>query len=254
MEPVRTRRSGMVSAAAKLHRSRERRATNHTLLEGPKLLAEALSAGITPTRVFYLENEPLQIDVAVPLFPVDSDALKRLSGTKAPQSPVAEIPIPGARSPVTDTILILWGVADPGNAGALVRVAAAFGIDVMVGPGSADVWSPKALRAGAGGQFRVGMAGVGSLPEIADLGYGIIATVVSGGSSPESIPWGRWALVMGEEASGLDAAALDAADIEVSIPMADGAESLNVVAAAAILTYVLTRHRDNTPGGSPEAV
>ncbi len=244
----------MVAAASRLHRRRERRETNRTLLEGPKLLEEALSAGITPTRVFFLAEEPPQIDPTVPLFPVDSDALRRLSGTKAPQSPVAEIPIPRARQPVTDTVLALWGVGDPGNAGALVRVASAFGIDVVVGPGTTDVWSPKALRAGAGGQFRVGVAQVGSLADIADQGYGIVASVVSGGSPPESVPLGRWALVMGEEASGLDEAALAAADVEVSIPMVDGAESLNVAAAAAIVTYLLTRHRDNAPGATPEAV
>ncbi len=80
----------------------------------------------------------------------------------------------------TDQALVLYGLADPGNVGSLIRTAAAFGAGVIAGPGTADPWSPKTLRAAAGGHFRTTIELAPDLDPAALEGAGL------GRSSPRS--------------------------------------------------------------------
>jgi TrmH family RNA methyltransferase len=170
----------------------------------------------------------------VELVVVGEEALKRLSSTQAPQSPVATIEIPENSLNPTRSLLVAWQISDPGNLGTMIRTAAAFGLDVGVMPGSVDPWSPKVLRAAAGGHFQTGVASVEAL---ADLDAITVATVVGNGQSPRSLPPGRLALLIGSEAHGLPDDVVADAALRVSIPMAGPTESLNAAAAAAILAY-----------------
>jgi TrmH family RNA methyltransferase len=136
--------------------------------------------------------------------------------------------------------VFLEGVQDPANVGAIMRSAAAFGIArVVLDQACADPWSPRALRAGMGGQFGL------SIVETKDLGAEIEAfkgtvacTVPRGGIALADAPLDRsmgW--LFGAEGRGLSDEVIRRADLRVSIPMADGTESLNVAATAAICLY-----------------
>lgn len=170
---------------------------------------------------------------------VDERGLRRLATTEHPQSPVAVMVVPPAPLPAAGHLLVAWGVGDPGNVGTLIRGAAAFGLGFAAGPGTADPWSPKVLRAAAGGHFRAGVARVESLGELGAGGRALAATVARGGMPPADLPAGPVAVLVGDEARGLPSAVVAACDWQVTIPMPGGAESLNAGVAGAIVAYEL---------------
>jgi TrmH family RNA methyltransferase len=123
--------------------------------------------------------------------------------------------------------LELWGVADPGNLGTLIRSADAFGAAVVLTPGCADPTGPKALRASAGSIWRVPLAASG--------GGLRVALVAHGGAPLVGLDLrGEVTFLLGAERAGLPADV--PRDVEASIPIA-GAESLNVAAAGAVALY-----------------
>ncbi len=251
MEPVRSHRSKLVVDAARLHRPRIRHQRGQTLVEGPHLIEEAIKAGAAISTVFVHLDDERGADLAqraglTPLL-VDDAALKRLAGTDSPRGPVAVVQIPEERLDRRRDLLVSWGVSDPGNVGGLVRIAWAFGWGYGFTPTSADPWSPKALRAGAGGQLHIPVAQICNL---ADLdAWTTMAAVVSGGEGPKRRDSAPVAVLVGEEAAGLPEGVAAAADVQVSIPMPGKAESLNVAVAAGIVVHQLSKGGEEGTGG-----
>ncbi len=232
MEPVRTHRAKTVVEAARLHRARERRERGLTLVEGPDLLRDVIAAGAEVRQVFALEASENEI-------PVDQRALDRLAGTQSPRGPVAVVEIPVEWLDRSRNLLVSVGVSDPGNVGTMIRTAAAFGWGFAYMPGSADPWAPKTIRAGAGGQFQTPVARIGSLSDIAE--WTTVATIVKGGDAVETITGRPVAILIGEEASGLEDWMVSRADHRLSIPTPGATESLNAAVAAGIAVYELSR-------------
>ena len=235
-------------AAIALHDSQLRAHQAELLLEGPHLLEEAVAAGVRVLRVFALEEDTaaaaLAKRVGAELVLIQTHLLFRVSTVNSPQSPVAIATRP-VRPPTAPAALVAWEINDPANLGSLARIAAGFGMDLLTQAG-ADPWGPKALRAGAGGQFRIGLEGIGSdgLEGLIERGYQLVAAVPVGGDLPWQAKFGdRPAFVAGSEAHGLPEAVIRVAATRVSIPMPGGTESLNVAAAAAILGYEWLRSK-----------
>lgn len=245
--PVRSHKNRQVVEAARLHRARDRKDRGLTLIEGPHLLAEALSAGVIPSSLFALENDEASHALAasrhIDLVLVDEGGLARVAGTKNPRGPVAVIEIPGPSSPAQSGAVVAWGVGDPGNVGTMIRTAAGFGWSFGHTEGTADPWAPKVLRAGAGAHFRTGVMPVDSLAQLEDLGYQTLATVVDGGQAPSDLAEARYAVLIGDEASGLPEEVIAMASIRVTIPMPGGIESLNAAVASAIVVYELSKYQ-----------
>jgi TrmH family RNA methyltransferase len=246
VEPVRHHRSQVVIDASRLHRVRERRELGQTLIEGPHLLQEAVNAGADVRTVFTLVDDAVGQDAvrSIGLEPVvvDERALRRLAGTETPRGPIAVVGIPAEDRPESSNLLVSWGVSDPGNVGTMIRVAAAFDWGFGYTEGTADPWSPKVLRAGAGTQFSVRITKLTGIDDVRSSGHSPVATVVGGGEPPESLGEGRWAVLIGEEASGLPPDVVDSCEREITIAMPGGTESLNAGVAAGILTYALSKH------------
>lgn len=134
--------------------------------------------------------------------------------------------------------LSLWHVADPGNVGTLVRTADAFGAFVALSSGCADPTSSKALRASAGAIFRV------PLLDFDDAPSPRVALVADGGQPLGDVDLGeRVTFVLGAEREGVPKDVLERCDASASIPMAPGAESLNVAVVGAIALYEHSRRR-----------
>lgn len=238
------RRNKAVVAAARLHRARHRKTDGLTLIEGPHLIAEAVATGITIETLFTLAEDQSSrrlVDGGASVI-LDDDALRRLTGTKNPRGPIATIEIPSSAPLTARSTLVSWGVSDPGNVGTMIRIAAAFAWAFGYHKGSADPWSPKVLRSGAGGQFRIPVASVSGVGQLRGAGLGIVATVVAGGSEPETLHGGPYAVLIGEEAEGLPGEVVAKSDHRVTIPMPGGTESLNAGVSAGILAYVLSKH------------
>ena len=142
-----------------------------------------------------------------------------------------------------DVVLGLWQVSDPGNVGALLRSADAFGAAVALSPECADPLSPRALRASAGAIFRVPLVDWGELPERS------VALVAHEGDPLANVALEPpLVFLLGSERDGLPDE-LVASALRVSIPTPGDAESLNVAAAGAIALYELARR-----GAGPDSV
>jgi TrmH family RNA methyltransferase len=148
-------------------------------------------------------------------------------------------------------VLVLAGVQDPGNVGAIVRTAAAFGASGVVAiEGSASPFSWKALRGAMGGTFRVPIAARGTLSDVVasanDLGVRLVAAVPRGGTPlPKLDLRDPTAVVLGAEGAGVPGATLAAVQETVTIPMQAPVESLNVAIAGALILYEAGRQRQD---------
>lgn len=253
MEPVRSTRNPRVIEAIRLHRARRRAETGCTLLEGPHLVEEAIRAGAAIRTVFVCEGDEVGFDLVdqldVDRVVVTEVVMKRLAGTQNPRGPVGIMTIPPDEQDDHRSLMVSWGVGDPGNVGTLIRSAAAFGLAFLSGPGTADPWSPKVLRAAAGSHFRTAIErkAVLSVGMLQARGFVVVASVVEGGDPPDCLAGpGRFALLVGEEGSGLPMAVMREADLMVTIPMPGHTESLNVAVAGSLLAYELASRRTQT--------
>jgi TrmH family RNA methyltransferase len=146
-------------------------------------------------------------------------------------------------------ILVLAGVQDPGNLGAIFRAAEAFGATgVLLAPGTASPYNAKALRATAGAIFRIPILRGLPVQEILSLlrrkRVKLFATVVSGGLPPARADFSApLAVVFGSEAAGIPPEFRNAGQ-PLTIPLAPRAESLNVASAASVLLYEIARQRN----------
>jgi TrmH family RNA methyltransferase len=165
---------------------------------------------------------------------------------------LADPPATSADAPYRDTtplVLIAIDVQDPGNLGAIARVAEAAGATGLVAAGtSADPFSWKALRGSMGSALRlpivVARDAVQAVADARQRGCRIVATVARGGETHVDADFSRSvALLIGGEGAGLPEALVSSADARVSIPMRPPVESLNVAVAAAVLAYEACRQR-----------
>ena len=242
MSVLRSRDNPRVKRWARLARDAGfRKKERSTLVEGSHLLEEALAAGLRPLAVLASESAVERAEIRKLATVVLSDSVFRLiADAETPQGLAAEVAIPEARKVEDGPVVFLEGVQDPSNVGAIVRSAAAFGVaEVILDRACADPLSPKALRAGMGGHFRVCVNPVLSLQESLDQFNGsIICTLARGGRLLRDVKLsGRLGWVFGAEGRGVSEALASRADLRVTIPMREGVESLNVAASAAVCLY-----------------
>ena len=254
---------------ARLHRRKTREREGLVLVEGARAVAEALGNGARPRFALRTPDAPastfgdLQARLAeVPdLQEISQGEMRTLSGTETPQGVilVAEEPRVDPAEVWADPegrIVLLDGIQDPGNVGTLVRVSAAFGCSAVVAlDGTADLWSPKALRASAGTAFRIPLLREPwqeANRRLEEWPGRLFAADAGGEPVAGSIRPTPWALALGGEGAGCRASLRDRADSALSIPMPGGVESLNVGIAGALLLYELTRDRPRETTPTPE--
>jgi TrmH family RNA methyltransferase len=228
----------------RLARRRERERSGRFVAEGEDLIAAAHAAGRAPLAGYRVSGS----DVGGPAFAdVEPDALAAVStlgsGTRA-------LAVYEQRwAPVAGPLCVyLHGVQDPGNVGAVLRSALAFGAScVALGPGCADPHGPKAVRASMGALFAVPLARAAG-PE--DLPGERIALAARAGQPLHGPAGGEVSLVVGGERNGLPEAVLAACDRAAHIPIAS--ESLNAAMAATVALYEMTRGwRSRPQAGEP---
>ena len=139
----------------------------------------------------------------------------------------------------SEPIVLLHGVQDPGNVGAVIRSAHAFGAGVALSKGCADLYNPKTVRATMGSVFHAPVAreldSLEFLSEASGVGFTTVAAVPVSGDPPPALPDGRLAIAVGAEGAGLPEEVVETCAIRVSIP--SRAASLNAAIAASILLY-----------------
>ena len=273
--PVETITSRRNPLAARFRRAARREAGDRdVLIEGPRLVEDALAAGLR-IDVAAVSTAPApraaalarRLEPAARVVRVPAAVMDALSPAATPSGLVALAALSPA--PLEDALRVprplvvgLSGVQDPGNTGAAVRAVEAGGASGVVAVGGADPFGWKALRGAMGSAFRLPVARADDPAAVARLaaahGLRVIAAAPRGGTPAAEVDLRGPCLVwLGAEGSGLDGDAAATADETVSIPMRPPVESLNLAVAAALIVYEAARQRGGvTPaaaGATPAA-
>lgn len=250
----------LISTIRDLHRRRGRERRSLSLAEGVRLLEDVLAAGVTLRGAAVapaLEGTPRGmalkqrlLALQVPLEAVGDLELAKLADTEHPQGIVAVIEPPiwelAALAVHSDSVfVVLDGVQDPGNVGAVARTALALGASGMIAlSGTADSTSPKALRGSMGALFRLPNAQ--ATPEeflnwLTTWSVELWSSTMDGAPVGSVRRAGAMALLLGNEGAGVRPELAAQARRRVAVPLRHGVESLNVAVAAGILLYEVMR-------------
>lgn len=242
-------------------------------VEGPKLIDDALRAGLEAEALLVSESgeaaaQRILLAASTTDYGISPSRILRttgkifaaVTGTESPQGVAALFRQPSLEfvsvlgHGATPLVLVLVGVQDPGNVGTAVRSAEAFGATgVIAARGTADPWSPKAVRASAGSALRMpilrGLAVSAVLAQLRISKVKIVAATSddaeNAASTNEALSGfaGATALFIGSEGSGLPPEVIKSSDATIAIPMSGSIESLNAGVAASILLYEAARQR-----------
>jgi TrmH family RNA methyltransferase len=258
-------RHARVDRLRRLLRRRSVRAAERAfVLEGAKLVGEALDAGAPLEALFVApgaEDEPAvaRAEAAgVRVHRLASGVLERVAGTVTPQpllavAPWCDAPLDAVRG--ASFVVVCADLRDPGNAGTVLRSAEAAGAGaVILCDGSVEAFNPKTVRASAGALFHVPVVQGGAPEDVLDAlahwGLRRLGATAEGGRAHTDVDLTvPVALALGNEAHGLPPGLAARLDGLVTIPLAGRSESLNVGMAAAVLCFEVARQRMAT--GSP---
>jgi TrmH family RNA methyltransferase len=230
------------------HDGAARRAEGRAIIEGPHLV-EAWAAHRGPPICILLASGATLQDTGAPVVLLSEAAMRAITDVRTPQGVAAEVAIPrpaGRLSALADCVF-LDAVQDAGNVGAILRSASAFGLlDIVLGPGCADAWSPKVLRAAAGAHAVLRLRETDDLvASFEEFSGNIYCTAPRDGTPLDELDYkSRLAWVFGSEGQGVRAEIARHTTGAASIPMPGRAESLNVAAAAAVCFYEHARRRN----------
>jgi TrmH family RNA methyltransferase len=251
-----------IKLARKLQRKRHREQTGLCVLEGLRLVQDAWTAGAEFDAIFVAEAEPAAVEIGpdpsflaearqrkIPVFTTTHEVLAAITETVTHQGVVALVRIPSLPPPTDPSLmLVLDRLRDPGNAGTLLRSAAAVGVDlVLFGPETVDPYNDKVLRAGMGAHFRLPLRVCADWAEIrsALVECAVYVADAGGATTYDEVDWQQpSALIIGGEANGPGDEARQMAT-PVAIPMDGGTESLNAAMAGSIILFEAARQRRN---------
>ena len=220
-------------------RTRDGKEKNLIFVEGARLVDECLRSKLTLKAAFVATTE-----------------VRHLSDTVTGQGLIVLAIRPGAslksifdRFGQVPLLVTLDQVQDPGNAGTIVRTAEAAGATAVIGtPGTAEPFSPKALRSSMGSSFRLPIVSGVSIADLSgdcrEHGIQIVGTAAEGKIPYTDCDWTKPTMVIfGNEAVGLSSEALSECTHVVRIPLTEPVESLNVASAAAAVLFEAARQR-----------
>ncbi len=228
-----------------LRSAKGRREQRAFLIDGRKLVRDAIDAGAAITELLSVSPEEWA-DSKLPLTKISQADSERLSDTRTPQGhfAVVEDRIGRLEAPPDDAwqMVALDAIQDAGNVGGIIRSSAAFGMaGVIVGPGSADPTHPRVTRAATGAWFRLAIARsenlFSDLQALRDAGASVLAAEADGQPLDDIEVPTRVVWLFGSEGSGVNAALEPMIDHRVSVPISTGVDSLNVNVAAGIILH-----------------
>ncbi|WP_147532574.1 TrmH family RNA methyltransferase [Bacillus marasmi] len=247
MKHIHSVKNPQIKEWKKLLTKKERDKTGTFLIEGYHLVEEALKQENVITEL--IVNEAAELPPhwnygSIPVTTVTEEVIKTLSDTETPQGVIAVCRQEQVSLDVSSakTFLLIDAVQDPGNVGTMIRTADAAGIDgVIVGKGSVDVYNPKVLRSAQGSHFHLPII-TGDLNNwietLQQKGIPVYGTSLENGQNYREVtPTHEFALIVGNEGSGVAKELLQQTTSNLYIPIHGKSESLNVAVATGILLY-----------------
>lgn len=219
------------------------------LVEGEKMVRECVESGLFVKNIFLREEKAdlkeWASEHAAGVTVFGADAFGAISDAKTPQGIAAEVTIPlHSPEPPETRCLLLDGVSDPANVGAIVRTAVAAGYRELYLADCADPYSPKSVRSSMSGVFFAKLM-QGSVGEILEAlrNVPIVAADMGGEDVFSFVPPGKFCIAIGNEGNGLSETVRSRAEFTVGIPMERPTESLNAAVSAGIMMYALRQQR-----------
>jgi TrmH family RNA methyltransferase len=247
-----SRDNATIKYAASLLTRKGREKESRFLIEGRKLVAEALSCSELVDHILIAEgNDELDLENSEsyhgPITRIAARLGRIISDTESPQGVWAICRKPDWGDLLSGTarhglLLLLAGIQDPGNLGAILRTGWAVGADAaLLSAGTADVYNPKVVRSAMGATFHFPVYNDINVQELRALkksGYRMLALQVPGEQSLfHTRLEAKTILVLGNEGRGIPAEFMDLADTSIEIPIERGVESLNVAVACGVVLY-----------------
>jgi len=226
------------------------------IAESPKVFRRALESGCIPVS-FLMEQEHPEADGLalldacknVPVYTAPFEVLTNLTGFKLTRGMLCAMRRPPLRTPkevcaTAKRVAVLENVMNPTNIGAIIRSAAALGMDaVLLTKGCSDPLYRRAIRVSMGTVFQIPWAWIDQVSELNGMGFQTVAMALRDDSlsirDPRLSAAEKLAVVLGTEGDGLADGTIANCDYTVRIPMAHGVDSLNVAAASAVAFWQL---------------
>ena len=221
-----------VKILLKLDTSKNRKKEKKFIVEGKHLVDEARKKGVL-LEAYSLEEKDGYIALS-------KEIMKKICNTDTVVTEIGLCKIVESTT-LSDKLLILDGVQDPGNMGALMRSAKAFGFDtIIIGNGSCDIYNDKVIRASQGAIFKLSFIHADLLEIIPKLSiYDVYGTNVVNGIELDNVEKkNKMAIVLGNEGNGISKEVQEILKKNIYIPMSN-TESLNVSVAGSIIMYKL---------------
>lgn len=251
MDSLTSLKNPKVMAWRSLKERKGRKETDCFLVEGRKMVEEALASAFSVETLLFSESHAADFSLPedIPAYLLPDHVFAALCDTKTPQG-IAAVVRMRTTSVTGSCLLALDDVQDPGNVGTILRTADAAGFDgVLLSDKCADIFSPKVLRATMGSIFRMPVEITDQLPlalhQLREDGWSILSSQLDGTPFFRREPVGdRFCLIIGNEGNGVSPAVQAEATHKLRLPMRGGAESLNAAIAAGIMMYDLMRDKE----------
>ena len=262
MQRISSKDNEFVKHIKKLKDKKYRDQSNEYVIEGIKLVEEAINENAKIKQIVICEeciktqeiSKKLMYEIAsFDCIYVTENVFNSITEVKNPQGILAVIERKNSENEINyneDIIVALDGIQDPGNLGTILRTVDSIGLkQILVSKKTADVYNPKVVRSTMGAIFRVKVIECDNLEktlkEIKKYKYEIVVTSLQTNESIYDIKYNKKIIVIGNEANGVSKEIQEMADKKVKIPMLGKTESLNASVATGIVLYEYVRQKIN---------
>lgn len=260
MQVISSKDNEIVKNIKKLKEKKYRDLENAYIIEGIKLVKEAIYENAKIRQIIMCENyadnkeidkETLYEISKYNLIYVTEKVFNTITDVKTPQGIIAIVEKNNSTCEINyseEIIIALDDVQDPGNLGTIIRTADSANLkQIILSKNSADPYNPKVVRSTMGGIFRVNIIEVDNLEETLKQtqknGFKVMVTVLDTQKSIYDVNYNKKVIIIGNEANGISKAIQNIADEKVKIPMLGKTESLNASVAAGVMIYEYVRRK-----------
>lgn len=229
--------NSLIKEFIKLKQKKYRDQEKRFIIEGYNIITEAKDY---LEYILVTKEEDMNIYPQIKHLLVTKEIIKKITDTVSPQEIVGICHFKEASKELSNNVLLLDGVQDPGNIGTIIRTALCFDIDtIYLSKESCDIYNEKVIRATQGAIFKTNIIRTDikdAINKLRKLDYYIVGTALENGKELNQITFSsKNAIILGNEGNGVSKATLDLTDINAYIPISENMESLNVAIAGAIV-------------------
>ena len=260
MQVITSKDNEIIKNIRKLKEKKYRESSNEFIIEGVKLIEEAIEENVKIKKIVVCEecledkclDQKLLYKIAkYDCMYVSSKVFGLLTDVVNPQGMLAVIEKQSSEDKINyndDIIIVLDGIQDPGNLGTILRTVDSAGLSqIILSKTSVDVYNPKVVRSTMGAIFRVKIIEAENLVEtlknIKKHKFKVVATSLAGSESIYKMDYDKKVIVIGNEAKGVSKEILNVSDAKIKIPMLGKTESLNASVATGIIIYEYVRRK-----------